>query len=718
MKSVRLIAGLAVALFMAGPVMAQKRDLVAQADKTFATGEYFKAVDKYKKAYSREKDRNRRLAINMKIGHCYRLINDTKKAESYYSRVARQKSTDPKAHLYYADMLKENGKTALAKAEYEEYLKIEPADSMARLAYQGCDSIIAWTKNPTRYQVENIKDFNTKFNDYSPAFASGDYKELYISSSRDGGAGNKIHGATGQAFSDIYYTRLDNKQKWAVPAAVDKSINSVYDDGAPWVSADGATMYFTRCRYDKMMALGCQVMTSKKSGAKWADPTVVPIAKDSVIVAHPSLTRDELTLFFVSDMIGGYGGKDIWMVKREKAGAPFGAPVNLGPEINTPKNEMFPYVKTDSLFYFSSDGHPGLGGLDIFKATLKPDGKWTVENMKSPVNSTADDFGIIFQKDEERGYFTSSRADKAKGGDDIYSFVLPEKRFNMAGRVINERTTMPIGGADVRLVGSDGTSLEYKTDSTGNFTFKLKPETDYLLVAFKRGFLNGKLRETTMGLETSRDFNATLVLAPYEKPIELPNILYDLAKWDLRPESMVALDALVETLEDNPNITIELMSHTDVRPFRAMTNLELSQNRAQSVVDYLISKGIAADRLQARGYGPDQPRVVDEKIASQYNFLKVGDTLAKPYIDKLPNDQQKETAHQLNRRTEFRVLRNDYVPGGKPASERDAQQQIINRSLEELQQGKKKIDKTGGGGIKPPELQVPGIDDPGWNHLP
>ncbi len=703
MKLFRLIAGLTMAILLAGPVMGQKRDLVVQADKTFDMGEYFKAIEKYKKAYARQKDRQTRMTISFKIANCYRLINDTRKAETYFSRVVKQKIQNPKAHLYYADMLKENGKTADAKAEYEEYLKSEPGDLMALLAYQSCDSILTWTKNPTRYQVANVKDFNTKFNDYSPSFASKDYKELYISSTRDGAAGNKIHGGTGQSFSDIYYTRLDNKQKWAVPTPIDKSINSMYDDGAPWVSEDGSVMYFTRCRFDKQMALGCQVLMSKRLGGKWADPVVVPIAKDSVVIAHPSLTEDQLTLFFTSDMLGSIGGKDIWMTKREKADGPFGAPVNLGPEINTPKDEMFPFVKTDSLFYFSSNGHPGMGGLDIFKAQLNSEGKWIIENMKAPINSSGDDFGIIFQKDAEQGYFTSSRQDKSKGGDEIYSFVLPEKRFNMAGRVISEQTTLPLGGADVRLIGSDGTSLEYKTDSTGNFSFKLKPETDYLLVAFKKGYLNGKLRETTMGLEVSRDFNATLVLAPYEKPIELPNILYDLAKWDLRPESMVALDALVETLEDNANITIELMSHTDVRPFRAMTNLELSQNRAQSVVDYLISKGIPGDRLKARGYGPDQPRVVDEKIAAQYGFLKVGDTLAKAYIDLLPKDQDKEIAHQLNRRTEFRVLSNDYVPGGKPGNEKDAQQQILDRGLQELQQGRgkrgKKIEETSGNSI-------------------
>jgi len=703
MKLFRFIAGLTMAILVAGPVMGQKRDLVIQADKTFAVGEYFTAATKYKKAYSREKDRQKRMAITVKIGDCYRLVNDTRKAESYYSRVVKQKYQDPKSHLYYAEMLKINGKIPLAKAQYEEYLKAEPGDLMALLAYQSCDSILVWTKNQTNYQVANVKDFNTKFSDYSPFFASNDYKELYISSSRDGAAGNKVHGGTGQSFSDIFYTRLDNKQKWAVPAPVDKTINTVYDDGAPWVSGDGNAMYFTRCRFDKQMALGCQILVAKRSGSKWGEPVVLPITKDSVVVAHPSLTEDQLTLFFVSDMLGTIGGKDIWMAKREKPDGTFGAPANLGEQINTPKDEMFPFVKTDSLFYFSSNGHPGLGGLDIFKATLNSDGKWTVENMKSPVNSTADDFGIVFQKDEEKGYFTSSRLEKSMGSDDIYSFVLPEKRFNMAGRVINERTTLALGGADVRLIGSDGTSLEYKTDSTGTFSFKLKPETDYLLVAFKRGFLNGKLRETTMGLETSRDFNATLVLAPYEKPIELPNILYDLAKWDLRPESMVALDALVETLEDNPNITIELMSHTDVRPFRAMTNLELSQNRAQSVVDYLISKGIIPDRLQAKGYGPDLPRVADEKMAGMYNFLKVGDTLAKVFIDKLPNEQDKEIAHQLNRRTEFRVLRNDFVPGGKPGNETDAQQQILLRGMQELQQGQKKRPKEQQQGNKPPE---------------
>jgi len=689
MKSDRVILIL-FALFLAGEtVMAQRRELLAQADKTFSVGEYFNAIEKYKKAYSREKDRTKKADIKFRIGNCYRLINDTKKAEPYFSQLVRQKYSNPQALLFYADMLKMNGKYADAKARYEEYLKKEPGDLMALNSYQSCDSILTWTKNPTRYQVENVKDFNTKDNDFSPAFASEDYKELYITSSRGGAQGNKVHGGTGQSFADLFYTRLDNKQKWAVPSPIDKTVNSIYDDGAPWVSKDGSTMYFTRCRFDRQEELGCQVMVTQKKGTGWGDPTAVPISKDSVVIAHPSLTDDQLTLFFVSDMLGSIGGKDIWMAQRETDKANWGPPVNLGESVNTPRDEMFPFAVTDTLFYFASNGHPGLGGLDIFRAHTNEEGKWVVENMKYPINSISDDFGIIFQREEERGYLASSRTG-GKGGDDIYSFVLPEKRFNLSGLVLSERNNRPILGADVRLIGSDGSSLEYKTDSTGAFSFKLKAETDYLLVAFKRGFLNGKIRETTIGLEESRDFTTNLVLSPYEKPIELPNILYDLAKWDLRPESMVALDELVETLEDNPNITIELMSHTDVRPFSVMSNLELSQNRAQSVVDYLISKGIAADRLKARGYGPDVPRVVDQKIASQYNFLKVGDTLAKTFIDALPNDQDREIAHQLNRRTEFSVLSTNYVPKELRTGDYDAQQQILIKGMEELQEGQKK----------------------------
>jgi len=617
------------------------------------------------------------------------LSNETKRAETYFKRAIGRKFPDPIVHYYYAETLKINNKQEEAKAAFEEYFKLVPDDSVALRSYQACDSVAVWRENPTRYQVENAKDFNSRENDFSPIFVSDDYRELYFTSSRDGAEGNKPHGATGESFTDIFMTRLDNKMKWTVPTPIDKMVNTMYDDGTPWVSQDGGTMYFTRCRFDKEEELGCQILETKKAGNVWTEPNVLPISHDSVVIAHPSLTDDELTMYFASNLFGGHGGKDIWKVVRNDRNGEWGPPDNLGIDINTTGNEMFPTVRGDSTLYFSSDGHLGMGGLDIFKATLTSEGGWIVENMKYPMNSEGDDFGIVFQRQEEQGYFTSNRASDTKGGDDIFSFLLPTKKYSLAGVVINEETEDPIHKADVRLIGSDGTNLEYATDSSGIFSFKLKPETDYIVVSLKKGYLNAKVRETTMGIPESRDFDVTLVMAPIERPIELPNILYDLAKWDLRPESMVALDDLVETLEDNPNITIELMSHTDIRPFRTMTNLELSQNRAQSVVDYLITKGVLGDRLKARGYGPEVPRVIDEKLAAEYEFLAVSDSLSKDYIEALPETDQQEIAHQLNRRTEFRVLSTDFVPQTMKDQNMNLDDQILKMGQEELLKGKK-----------------------------
>ncbi len=695
MKALRITLISLLAVIVAQPAMSQRRDLTLAADKVFEIGEYFNAVDKYKKASSKEKDREKKTEISYKIGLCYFLAKTPKRAETYFKRAISRNYANPKVHYYYGETLKLNNKIDEAKLALEEYLKAVPNDSVAIRSYMACDSISVWMENPSRYQVENAKDFNSRENDFSPVYVSEDYRELYFTSSRDGAEGNKPHGATGESFADIFMTRLDNKMKWTVPTPINKNINTEYDDGTPWISEDGGTMYFTRCRFDKEEALGCQIMSSTQTGDVWSEPMVFPISHDSVVIAHPSLTNDELTMYFASNLFGGQGGKDIWKVTRDSKSGEWGQPDNLGPEINTPGNEMFPSVRGDSTLYFSSDGHLGMGGLDIFKATLSSEEKWTLENMKYPINSIGDDFGIIFQRKEEQGYFTSNRSSDTKGGDDIFSFVLPTKKFTIAGRVINEETEEPIDKADVRLIGSDGTSLEYATDSTGAFDFKLKPETDYIVVSLKKDYLNAKVRETTVGLPESRDFDVVLVMPPIFRPIELPNILYDLAKWDLRPESLVALDELVETLEDNPNITIELMSHTDVRPFRIMTNLELSQNRAQSVVDYLISKGIPTDRLEARGYGPEVPRVIDEKIAEEYEFLTAKDSLSKDFIEALPENDQQEVAHQLNRRTEFRVLKTDYVAKSLRDKNMNVEDQLLQMGQEELKQGRK-----GGGAFK------------------
>jgi len=400
-------------------------------------------------------------------------------------------------------------------------------------------------------------------------------------------------------------------------------------------------------------------MYSERDGTQWSDPKVIDILADSLVAAHPSISADGLTLYFVSDIPGGLGGKDIYRSVRSSAGGDWPRPENLGGDINTKGNELFPYVRGDGTLYFASDGQIGMGGLDIFQASPQAGGGWIVENMKSPVNSNADDFGIAFEKEAEKGIFSSTR--KGRGDDDLYFFELPPLRFGITGLVRDEKTGQPVQGATVALIASDGVNLQAETGAGGDFKFTLKPNVDYIFLASKKGYLNGKEKETTRGQDKSRDFMATILLTAIDKPIELPNIFYDFGKWDLRPESMVSLDKLVETLNDNPNVTIELMSHTDSRDTEEY-NLELSQKRAQSVVDYLIGKGIAVERLTARGYGETNPKVVDASMVQDSPFLRAGTTLTEQYINTLASDEQKEIAHQINRRTEFKVLRTDYEP--------------------------------------------------------
>jgi len=557
--------------------------------------------------------------------------------------------------------MKKNGKYPQAIDEFKKYKQVAPSDARAEQEIRSCELSVDWLRSQEAYKVDELKDLNSKEADFSPAYARDDFGLIYFTSSRDGVKGKKTHGATGQNFTDIFESRVDKKSKWSTPVPVDV-INSEFEDGTPSLSSDYKELYFTRCEAGKREKKGCIIMYSKKNGDKWSIPKNISLLPDSLVAAHPSISKDGLTLYFVSDLAGGFGKKDIWKVTRLRAGDTWSKPVNLGPDINTPGDELFPYIREDGTLYFSSDGLIGMGGLDIFKAVPQPDGSWIVTNMKPPINSFADDFGIAFEDGTERGIFSSTR--KGKGNDDLYSFELPPLKFNVTGLVKDEKTGLAITGSVVQLIASDGSNLQAETGSSGDFKFALKADVDYIFLASKRGYLNGKEKETTKGQDKSREFMVTILLTPTDRTIELPNILYDLDKWDLRPESMVSLDKLIETLNDNPNVTIELMSHTDPRNTEEY-NLILSQKRAQSVVDYLVSKGIEIERLTAKGYGKSSPKVVDAAIASQYPFLKEGTVLNEQFVNTLPNDEQKEISYQIDRRTEFKVLRTDYEPPKK-----------------------------------------------------
>jgi peptidoglycan-associated lipoprotein len=654
----RLLILIILLIIAASPEVAAQKRKAEKAYSAFNAGEYYDAIDQFKSAYSKTKksDKVTRADLVYMIAECYRLTNDPKNAETWYRLAVRSSNSKPDAQFWLAESIKKNGKYTQAIDEYKKYKQVAPSDARADQEIRSCELALDWLRNPEAYTVTELKDLNSRASDFSPAYGRDDFGMVYFTSSRDGTSGKKTHGATGQNFTDIFESKVDKKSKWSTPVPVD-GINSDFEEGTPSFSSDYKELYFTRCEAGKREKKGCKIMYSKRTGDKWSDPVNLKILPDSLVAAHPAISPDGTTLYFVSDLGGGFGGKDIWKVTRAGSNGTWSQPVNLGPDINTSGDELFPYVREDGTLYFSSDGLIGMGGLDIFKANLQPDGSWIVKNMKPPINSFADDFGIVFEDSNEKGIFSSTR--KGRGNDELYSFELPPLVFNVTGLVKDEKTGSAISGSVVKLIASDGNSLQAETGSGGDFKFDLKADVDYIFLASKRGYLNGKEKETTKGQDKSREFMVTIMLTPIDRPIELPNILYDFGKWDLRPESMVSLDKLVETLNDNENVTIELMSHTDSRDTEEY-NLDLSQKRAQVVVQYLIGKGIAPERLTAKGYGESTPKVVDAAIAAQNPFLKLGATLSEQYINSLANDEQREIAHQINRRTEFKVLRTDY----------------------------------------------------------
>lgn len=634
--------------------------LTKKADITFTTNEYFKALNMYKDLYKESENKDEKNYISFRIAECYRNMNQTQKAEGAYLKVITKSYNNPKIYYYYADMLRRNEKYAEAATQFEEYLKRVPDDKQAIIAKNSCALSAKWIESPTRYVIENRKELNSKEGDFAPAYANEDYTNIYFTSTRPGFHGEKINPVTGQIFSDIFETTLDKKGEWSKPEPLNDTINSTNDDGTPSITDNFNTMYFTRCKIVRGIKLGCQIYKARRdAGEDWLNYEIVQIANDSITVGHPSLSKDGLTMYFVSNMAGGFGGNDIYSMTRKSKSKPFANPVNLGMDINTLGDEMYPFIRENGILYFCSNGHPGMGGLDIFKATKNEDDEWIVENMRYPLNSSEDDFGIIYKGNQEEGLFCSSRKG-GRGKDDVYSFILPAMEFVLQGVIKDENTDLPIKGARIRIVGSDGTDLDITTLDDGSFRYKLNQHTDYIYLAKKEGYLNGKGRITTAELADSKVFRDEIRLASITNPVEVENVLYDFGKWELRPEAKKELNGLVDILKANPNITIELGSHTDMVG-DSISNIALSQKRAQSVVDYLVEKGITKDRLVAKGYGKSISKVINGKIAKDGVF-KEGDILNEEYINKLSTQELKDQANQINRRTEFKVLTTNYIP--------------------------------------------------------
>ena len=650
---------------------------IKKADKKYAIGEYYEAGEIYRQTYRRisTKDKALRARVAFMQGESHRILNNNK-AVSAYKNAIRNNYPDSLVYLHYAQVLQYQGKYKEAIKQYDIYLLTHPNDYVAQAGKYACMQVETWKKETSRYKVTLAKEFNEKrTSSFAPAFTTEDGDALVFTSNRQEKSTDKkkkvrTSPVTGVANYNLYSARKNAAGVWEEI----ELCQGLYEEpegeggedggtqkkkGAPELgvccfSPDGKTMYYTFSCPVNGQDLGAKIYVSTRAGGEWSEGRELQLFKDSSItVGHPTLNATGDTLYFVSDAPDGFGGKDIYMAVQ--SGSDWTDIKNLGSKVNTADDELFPYMRQDGRLYFSSKGHPGYGGLDLFYAIPK-DTTWSVYNMGAPFNTQNDDFGITFAGTTENGFFSSNRGQK-KGYDQIYSFILPSMEFLVEGNVYDTNGEH-LSEATIRLVGDDGTNVKAQIRRDGSYRLKLQKDTRYVMLATSRGFLNQKQELSTVGMIDSYSYQQNFSLAPISKPVKMSNVFYEFGKWTLTADSEKGLNDLVQLLNDNPNITIELSAHTDMVG-NDVANKQLSLRRAQSVVDYLIQHGIDSERLTPVGYGEEKPVVVDDALNKQYTFLPKEQVLDEAFITTLSADQQ-EICNSLNRRTEFRVLKTTY----------------------------------------------------------
>ena len=673
-KNLHLIYILLVAALLTGCGAEQA---MKKGDKFYALGEYYDAAEQYKKAYAQTKSKERTLRGQraMKMAECYRRINYTQKAIAAYNNAIRYKQEDSLTHFYLAQQLMKNGSYKEAEKQFQtfidsignyEYKDPQNYEQLAKNGLRSARQAPEWKKEGSDYTVKRENFFNSRRADYSPMLAGEENNQLFFTSTRNQAKGDELSGITGTKNGDIFLSQKDDKGKWQRPEAIDSELNTDFDEGVCSFTPDGRVMYLTQCKTDPEYPRYATIMTSNRSDASWAKAQEVKLTRDTLSAfAHPAVSPDGQWLYFTSNMPGGLGGYDIWRVALTTNG--LGGVENLGAPINTPGDEMFPTFRPNGDLYFSSNGHEGLGGLDIYIA--KAVGSWQLaenqeltanshqlEHPGYPLNSQGDDFGMTFEGMLNKGYFSSNRGD-GKGWDHIYSFFNPEIVQTVKGWVY-EQDGYELPQGQVYMVGNDGTNLKLSVKGDGSFEQQIKPGVDYVFLGTCKGFLNHQEQLRVEPVKESQEYVLQFPLANITVPVLIENIFYDFDKATLRPESAEALDQLVALLNENPNVTIELSAHTDYRG-SAEYNKRLSQRRAESVVNYLKDHGIAPDRMTPVGYGKERPKKVRRKLTEKHPFLKENDVLTEEHIKTLDEEQQ-EICNQLNRRTEFRVLRTTY----------------------------------------------------------
>lgn len=678
-KKIHLILLLAVAALLTGCGADQA---IKKGDKAYALGEYFDASTQYKKAYSQTppKQRDQRGRIALKMAECYRRINYTQKAIAAYNNAIRYKQQDSLTHLYLGQQLMKNGQYKEAAKQFQAQLDsivafesagekgYEEVRTLALTGLRSAQKAPAWKQEGSAYTVKRENFFNSRRSEYSPMLGGDEWDQLFFTSTRNQSKGDDLSGITGTKNADIFLSQKDDKGKWQRPESIDSELNTEGEEGACSFTPDGRTMYLTQCKTDPDYPRFATIVTSNRSDAAWSKATELKLTRDTLSAyAHPAISPDGEWLYFTSNMPGGMGGYDIWRVRLTTSGV--GGVENLGAPINTPGDEMFPTFRPNGDLYFSSNGHEGMGGLDIYIAKptqntelITEDGelgseRYEIEHPGYPLNSQGDDFGMTFEGLKNQGYFSSNRGD-GKGWDHIFSFYNPEIVQTVTGWVY-EQDGYELPAGQVYMVGNDGTNLKLSVKGDGSFTQQIKAGVDYVFLGTCKGFLNHQEQLRVEPVTESEEYVLQFPLASITAPVLIDNIFYDFDKATLRPESAEALDKLVVLLEENPNVTIELSAHCDYKG-SAEYNKRLSQRRAESVVKYLIEHGIASDRLTPVGYGKDKPKKIRRKVTEKYPFLKENDILTEEFIKTLEDAEQQEQCNQLNRRTEFRVLRTTY----------------------------------------------------------
>ena len=653
-----------------------------KGEKFLSLGEYYDAADQFKQAYTKTppKERENRGKLALKMAHCYNKINATPKAVNAYRNAIRYNQASLDDRLAYARLLLKNGDYKQAEKEFKILVDSMPDNILAQNGLKSAQMAPSWKKAGSRYQVKKMDVFTSRRADYSPMLLGDEYEQIYFTSTRNDAQGDELSGITGTKAGDIFYSEKDDKGKWSRPEAIATGLNTDYDEGACCFTPDGKEMYLTQCVTDPASPRFAQIVTSSRSDAAWGKVQKLEITQDTLSTyAHPAISPDGEWLYFVSDMPGGMGGYDIWRVRITPSG--LGGVENLGAPINTPGDEMFPTFRPNGDLYFSSNGHIGMGGLDIYIARIdEKTQQYKIEHPGYPLNSEADDFGMTFEGLHNRGFFSSNRKD-GRGYDHIYSFENPEIVTTMKGWVY-EKDGYELPAAQVMVVGNDGTYRKLPVKSDGSFTLPIHPEVDYLVMATCKGFLNHKEELRIDSAKESKEYVLQFPLASISAPVLIDNIFYDFDKATLTPASTQALDKLVALLKENSHVTIELSAHCDYKG-NSEYNKRLSQRRAQSVVDYLIAHGIEKERLTPVGYGKERPKTIRRKLTEKYPWLKEDDVLTQDFILKQTREHQ-EICNQLNRRTEFTVLRTTYKmfdnkgnlqnpPKSKPRQEKESE---------------------------------------------